>query len=165
MKLHFSQRYAACPLTEADVDAILARCAENEQFYRYHPPLATKESILEDLTALPPGKNAADKHYLGFFDGEGLTAVLDLIERYPQENGTYIGFFMTRKAVQGRGVGSALIGELLNELREEGFCRVRLAVDRGNPQSKAFWKKNGFALTGEEFPNGDSAYLPMERAL
>ena len=165
MKLHFSQRYAACPLTEADVDAILALCAENEQFYRYHPPLATKESILEDLTALPPGKNAADKHYLGFFDGEGLTAVLDLIERYPQENGTYIGFFMTRKAVQGRGVGSALIGELLNELREEGFRRVRLAIDRGNPQSKAFWTKNGFALMGEEFPHGDSAYLPMERAL
>lgn len=92
MKLHFSQRYAARPLTEADVDAILALCAENEQFYRYHPPLATKESILEDLTALPPGKNAADKHYLGFFDGEGLTAVLDLIERYPQEDGAYIGF-------------------------------------------------------------------------
>ena len=32
-------------------------------------------------------------------------------------------------------------------------------------RSKAFWEKNGFALTGEEFPNGDSAYLPMERAL
>ena len=54
---------------------------------------------------------------------------------------------------------------MLNELREEGFRRVRLAVDRGNPQSKAFWEKNGFALTGEEFPHGDQAYLPMERAL
>ena len=138
MKLDFSQKYAVRPLTAGDVDKILALCAENEQFYRYHPPLATKESILEDLTALPPGKNAADKHYLGFFDGAGLTAVLDLIERYPQEDGAYIGFFMTRKAIQGRGVGSALIGELLNELREEGFRRVRLAVDRGNPQSKAF---------------------------
>jgi acetyltransferase, GNAT family len=53
----------------------------------------------------------------------------------------------------------------LDELRREKFCKVRLAVDRGNPQSKAFWEKNGFALTGEEFPNGDSAYLPMERAL
>lgn len=42
---------------------------------------------------------------------------------------------------------------------------MRLAVDRGNPQSKAFWEKNGFALMGEEFPHGDSAYLPMERAL
>ena len=92
------------------------------------------------MTALPPGKCAADKHYLGFFDRETLVAVLDLIERYPQDDTAYIGFFMTKK-------------------------EVRLAVDRGNPQSKAFWEKNGFALTGEEFPNGDSAYLPMERAL
>jgi len=53
----------------------------------------------------------------------------------------------------------------LDELRREKFCKVRLAVDRGNPQSKAFWEKNGFALMGEEFPHGDSAYLPMERAL
>ena len=146
MKLDFSQKYVVRPLTAGDVDKILALCAENEQFYRYHPPLATRESVLEDLSALPPGKNAADKHYLGFFDGETLVAVLDLIERYPKN-------------------GSTFIGELMDELRRERFRKVRLAVDRGNPQSKAFWKKNGFALTGEEFPNGDSAYLPMERAL
>ena len=165
MKLDFSQKYAVRPLTAGDVDKILALCAENEQFYRYHPPLATRESVLEDMTALPPGKCAADKHYLGFFDRETLVAVLDLLERYPQDDTAYIGFFMTKKERQGRGLGTALIGELLDELRREKFCKVRLAVDRGNPQSKAFWEKNGFALTGEEFPNGDSAYLPMERAL
>lgn len=165
MKLDFSQKYAVRPLTAEDVDKILALCAENEQFYRYHPPLATRESVLEDMTALPPGKCAEDKHYLGFFDGETLVAVLDLILDYPQEGTAYLGFFMTKKAVQGRGIGSALIGELLNELRKADCKKARLAVDRGNPQSKAFWEKNGFALTGEEFPNGDSAYLPMERAL
>ena len=165
MKLDFSQKYAVRPLTAGDVDKILALCAENEQFYRYHPPLATRESVLEDLSELPPGKNAADKHYLGFFDGKTLVAVLDLILDYPQEGTAYLGFFMTKKAVQGRGIGSALIGELLNELRKADCKKARLAVDRGNPQSKAFWEKNGFALTGEEFLHGDSAYLPMERAL
>ena len=94
-----------------------------------------------------------------------LVAVLDLILDYPQEGTAYLGFFMTKKAVQGRGIGSALIGELLNELRKADCKKARLAVDRGNPQSKAFWEKNGFALMGEEFPHGDSAYLPMERAL
>ena len=165
MRLDFSRRYALRPLTDADADAILALCAENEQFYRYHPPLATKESILEDLTALPPGKCAADKHYLGFFGGEALAAVLDLIERYPQDDTAYLGFFMMKKDLQGRGVGSMLIGEALDALREEGFRRVRLAVDRGNAQSKAFWEKNGFVLTGVEAPYGASAYLPMEREL
>ena len=45
MKLDFSQKYAVRPLTARDVDKILALCAENEQFYRYHPPLATRESL------------------------------------------------------------------------------------------------------------------------
>lgn len=165
MKLDFSQKYAVRPLTAGDVDKILALCAENEQFYRYHPPMATRESILADMTALPPGTGAENKHYLGFFDGDALIAVLDLIEHYPQQNTAYIGFFMTKKERQGCGLGTSLIGKLLDELRKEKFCRVRLAIDRGNPQSKAFWEKNGFALMGEEFPHGDSAYLPMERAL
>ena len=165
MRLDFSSKYAVRPLTAADVDGILTLCAGNEQFYRYHPPLAPRESILEDMTALPPGKRAEDKHYLGFFDWKTLIAVLDLIERYPQGDTAYIGFFMTKKERQGCGLGTALISELLDELRREKFCRIRLAVDRGNPQSRAFWEKNGFALTGEEFPHGDSAYLPMERTL
>ena len=165
MRLDFSKTYAVRPLTAADADAILALCAENAQFYRYHPPMATRESILADMTALPPGTGAEDKHYLGFFDGEVLTAVLDLIEHYPQKDVAYIGFFMTKKERQGGGLGTALIGELLDELRQAKFCRVRLAVDRGNPQSKAFWEKNGFVLTGEEFAHGTSAYLPMEREL
>lgn len=165
MKLDFSQKYAVRPLTAGDVDKILALCAENEQFYRYHPPMATRESILADMTALPPGTGAENKHYLGFFDGDALIAVLDLIEHYPQDDTAYIGFFMTKKERQGYGLGTSLIGKLLDELRKEKFCRVRLAIDRGNPQSKAFWEKNGFALMGEEFPHGDSAYLPMEREL
>ena len=107
MKLDFSQKYAVRPLTAGDVDKILALCAENEQFYRYHPPLATRESVLEDMTALPPGKCAADKHYLGFFDRETLVTVLDLIERYPKNDTAYIGFFMTKKERQGRGLGTA----------------------------------------------------------
>ena len=165
MRLDFSQIYAVRPLTAADVDVILALCTGNEQFYRCHPPLATRESGLEDMAALPLGKCAADKHYLGMFDGETLAAVLDLIERYPQDDTAYIGFFMTKKEWQGCGLGSTLIGELLDELRRERFRKIRLAADKGNPQSEAFWEKNGFALTGEEFPHGDSAYLPMERAL
>ena len=87
-------KYAVRPLTAEDAEEILALCAENGQFYRYHPPMATRESILADMTALPPGTGAENKHYLGFFDGEALIAVLDLIEHYPQQNTAYIGFLV-----------------------------------------------------------------------
>ena len=38
-------------LGERDVDAILALCEGNRLFYQYHPPMATRESILADMTA------------------------------------------------------------------------------------------------------------------
>lgn len=57
-------------LGERDVDAILALCEGNRLFYQYHPPMATRESILADMAALPPGKGMEDKAYVGFFEGE-----------------------------------------------------------------------------------------------
>ena len=56
-------------------------------------------------------------------------------------------------------------GGCMARLSAAGYHRLRLAVDEGNPQSLAFWTKNGFALTGEVRPNDFSAYLPMERSI
>ena len=147
------------------MDEILALCAGNEQFYRYHPPLATRESIFEDMKALPPGKSAADKHYSGFFDGETLIAVLDLILGYPDAQTAFLGFFMTAAAVQKKGVGSAIVANIRTCCKRLGFTRLRLAIDEGNPQSEAFWAKNGFRKTGERRISGAHTYLPMELPL
>lgn len=56
-----SASYAVRRLAEADIPAVLALQSANPQFYRYHPPLPSEASIREDLSALPPGKTAADK--------------------------------------------------------------------------------------------------------
>lgn len=44
-------------LDENDVDAIYSVSRENKIFYQYHPPFVTKESIKEDIEALPPNKS------------------------------------------------------------------------------------------------------------
>ena len=137
-------------------------CSCNPQFYRYHPPMATKASILDDLQAVPPGKTLSDKCFIGFYDGETLAAMMDLITGYPNPATAFIGLFMVDAAQQGRGTGSALIADCKQALRAEQFKTLRLAIDEGNPQSKAFWQKNGFALTGQRTPNENGAYLPME---
>ena len=67
---------------------------------------------------------------------------------------------MVDAAQQGRGTGSTLIADCKQALRAEQFKTLRLAIDEGNPQSKAFWQKNGFALTGQRTPNENGAYLP-----
>ena len=121
------------------------------------------------MRALPPGKMPEDKFYVGYFAGddlstgapseERLTAVLDLILDYPEEKTAYIGFFMVDAAMQGTGLGSRLAGEAAAYLRAKGYTKLRLGVDRGNPQSLSFWRKNGFAQVSE------GVYIVMERAL
>ena len=160
-----SKNYQVRRLGRDDVDAIYELCRENRIFYRYHEPFVTKESILDDMEALPPGKSREDKYYIGFFDGGSLVAIMDLILGYPEKNTAFIGLFMTAHDRQGCGLGSRILRDCMARLSAAGYHRLRLAVDEGNPQSLAFWTKNGFTLTGEVHPNDFSAYLPMERSI
>lgn len=146
-------------LTPGDTDAILLLMQGNDIFFRHHPPAPTRESIAEDMAALPPGKTCADKRYVGFFREGFLVAVMDLILRHPDDKTAFIGFFMMHPTCQQQGTGSAIIAECAAALRAQGFARIRLGVDKGNPQSNAFWRKNGFAVVDE------SLYFIMERAL
>ena len=158
---NLSDEYAVRRLTPEDVPAIFALSAGNTLFYEYHPPFVTEESILDDMTALPPETPADRKYYVGFFrDGE-LIAVLDLILGYPDDATAFIGLFMTAVSTQGQGIGSRILTRCLDFLRACGYSRVRLGVDRGNPQSFHFWTKNGFSVD----PTAQSPYLVMTKSL
>ena len=160
-----SKDYDVRYLEVEDIDAILELCAGNELFYQYHPPFSTRESILDDMNALPPGKIKRDKYYVGYFKGNELAAVLDLILGYPDEKTAYIGFFMMNKKYQGKGIGTQIISECAKYLAKLQFETIRLAIDRGNPQSEAFWTKKEFTKTEEKVKGQVSAYIPMERKL
>lgn len=162
---HLTNQYAVRNLIPADGKIVYEALRNHTIFYKYHPPMVTMKSILEDMAALPPNKGYEDKHYIGFFSGDTLVAVMDLIEHYPQCGTALIGFFALNSAMQGIGIGSAIISDSLSYLGKQGFRKVRLGVDKGNPQSKAFWTKNGFAFTGEEILNDFSSVFVMERTL
>ena len=72
---------------------------------------------------------------------------------------------MTARETQGKGEGTALIGCLLRRLEERGYARVGLAYAKGNPQSQAFWQKNGFTPTGREKDSGGYTAVVMERLM
>lgn len=154
-----SDTFAVRRLREDDVERIYDVCRGNKIFYEYHPPFVTRESIREDMAALPTGKGYKDKYFVGFFERDALVAVMDLILDYPREGVAFIGLFMMNSPYQNRGVGSKIIGECMNALGRAGFHGVRLGVDRGNPQSYAFWQKNGFRAVSED------KYIVMESAL
>lgn len=158
-----SARYAVRRLTEEDIEDILVLCAGNPLFYRYHPPRATCDSIRADMAALPPKTREEDKFYLGYFARGKFAAVLDLILGYPKERAAYIGFFMLAAEEQGKGEGSKIVAELASALKTQGIEELHLAIDRGNPQSEAFWKKNGFKARSED--SGEGRFLPMEKKI
>ena len=149
-----NERYTIRRMDETDADAILELCLGNTQYYRYCEAEPSREQVLNDLRITPPGKDRCDKHYVGFYQGETLVAVMDLIDGYPEPENGYIGFFMMNIACQGRGVGSSIIGEVSRHLRSIGKASILLAIDKGNPQSTHFWKKNGFQVIREVDRNG-----------
>jgi len=166
MNIQFlSSRYTIRALLPQDAEMIYEVLKANTIFYQFHPPMVTVESILEDMEALPPNKGYEDKYYIGFFDEGTLVAVMDIIEHYPNPGTALLGFFAMNTNLQGQGIGTEIISGSTDHLAQVGFKKVRLGIDKGNPQSKAFWLKNNFSFTGEEYESDGSTILVMERKL
>ncbi len=152
--LKLSSKYDVRILEGSDADEILGLCKQNTLFYEYTEARPTREDILNDMKATPPGIELSDKYYFGFFDNQRLIAVMDLIDGYPKPEIAYIGFFMMSKNYQGKQLGTTIISEVVEYIRSIGKTAIHLAIDKGNPQSTHFWKKNGFKVIAEADVNG-----------
>ena len=159
-----SKRYSIRRMDDSDADSILELCKGNAQYYLYCQAEPSKEQILNDLHITPPGIDFSDKYYIGFYQGNTLVAVMDLIDGYPGPDTAFIGFFMMRKEFQGNQVGSTIIQETAAYLKTLGMTSIQLGIDKGNPQSTHFWKKNGFVVK-EEIDRGDWTVLLAEKTL
>ena len=160
-----SDRYLVRRMTDDDIAEIYALCRNNTLYYHYCPPFVTEGSIESDMRALPPNKEYADKYYLGYYDGEKLIAVMDLILSFPDKDTAFIGFFMTDTSVQKAGVGSRIIDTLCSCLKNHGFSGIRLGWVKGNPQSEHFWKKNLFIETGVTYDTDDYTVVLAQRTI
>lgn len=146
---NMSETYNVEKLTENDIETIYRLCQGNKLYYRYCQAEISREQILRYLYLRPEGVNEDNKYYLGFFKDELLVAVLDILNGYPDEKTCFIGFFMVNILYQGQGIGTEIIESVLAYIKKIGKAKVRLGIDKENPQSKAFWKKNGFKVIKE----------------
>lgn len=146
-------------LTEQDIPLIYALCLGNQQYYKYCMKQPSVELIKSDLIITPPGIERSKKYYVGFFEKETLVAIMDLIDGYPDDKIAFIGFFMMNIDFQGNGLGSSIIHEVLKYLKSNGFMTIQLGIDKNNPQSNHFWKKNGFHIVQEVTQDKDIILL------
>ena len=159
-----SRHYEVRKLDDTDADEILGLCEGNKLFYQYCEARPTREQVLNDLHITPPGIELSDKYYIGFYQKNTLAAVMDLIDGYPEPDMAFIGFFMMRNELQGRQIGSAIIEETAAYLKATGKTAIRLGIDKDNPQSTHFWKKNGFHVI-REVDRGGWTILVAEKTL
>lgn len=157
--------YTVRELTEADVPEMLRVARSNPLFYRYMRPTPTEENLTADLTALPPRRTLADKHFFGWFAGEKLIAMMDLIWRHPKPDMAFIGWFILDSAVQGCGLGRRLVSDVLAMLKAQGVTEVRLGRIEGNPQSEHFWHVCGFEENGLGYDTDDYHVIVMAKKL
>ena len=105
------------------------------------------------------------KFFIGFYQEGTLVAICDLILGYPNATTAFIGLFMVNANFQGQGIGTKIIQEMFVYLKELSFNFIQLAYVKGNPQSKAFWEKNGFLPTGVEHTLPEYTKIVMQKKL
>jgi len=158
-----STSYQVEKLTPSDADHALKLVQSNQNFFNFCPPAPTRHSILEDMKVVPANKTLDDKYYLGYFDGDKLVAILDLITGYPAPKDAWVGFFMVDSEYQRQGIGSKIIADLEAALDKSGLERIELAFPKGNEQSQKFLLKNNFQAMNREVPVPGYTMVIMEK--
>jgi ribosomal protein S18 acetylase RimI-like enzyme len=82
----------------------------------------------------------ADGHVLGY----------QLSTRNPL--GAHLARLAVRPALQGRGVGRALVADLIQQAERHGMYHLTVNTQSDNLSSLALYKKIGFRETGERYP-------------
>ena len=157
--------FAVRALSQADVPAMLQMAQGNPLYYAHMRMQPTSDNLTETLTALPPRRTLADKHFFGWFEGNQLIAMMDLIWRHPSEDMAFIGWFMVDAARQGRGLGRRLVADVLAMLKNASVTEVRLGCIDGNPQSERFWHACGFVENGLGYDTAAYHVTVMSRKL
>lgn len=160
-----SDKYLVRRIDYSDVAKVYELCCNNSLYYQHCPPFVSTQSIIDDMSALPPNKDFFDKYYVGYYEGDKLIAVMDLIMAYPDESTAFIGFFMTDTSVQNNGIGSTIIDELCAALYHIGVSSLRLGWVKGNPQAEHFWHKNRFIETGTTYDTDSYTVVVAQRVL
>ena len=161
-----SSEFAVRRITEAEISEVYRLCRENRRYYRNLKTKPTLRGLTEVISEVPEGTAPEAKHFVGFYDGEErLTAILDLITGYPEDDDAFIGWFMVDAAMQGQGIGSQIFADVRAAMSGQGFDFLSVGVSKENSDAIDFWQKQGFAFSGKEIEwNGRNVAL-MERSI
>ncbi len=105
------------------------------------PPDRVRHPLLELFQLLPTAPYLASSHvhraFQLLFDVDGL---------HPKEPHWYLATLGTEPSMQGKGIGSALLGDVLARADEEG---VPAYLESSKERNVPFYARSGFEVSGE----------------
>ncbi len=159
-----STQYRVKTIAEEDIQDVYRLCRNNRRYYRYIHERPSMKNLTEVITKLPDGTGMEDKHFVGFYDGDGkLIALLDLITGYKEADDAFIGWFIVDAEKQGQGIGSQLFADIRAALSGLGYDKLRLGCVKENKEAESFWQAQGFAFNGAEEEQERYTVRYMER--
>ncbi len=160
-----SDKYRVAPLGKQDVEALYRLSLTQPEYWRTLNETPDRRKLAHSLTAVPPGVDAGNKFYLGFWQGHKLIAVLELVFGYPEADCVLVGLLMADGHSQRQGLGTDIVRRLEKQLAGLGYKTLVLSYAEGNRIARSFWLKNGFQETGDADEYDDIRLIAMEKIL
>jgi GNAT superfamily N-acetyltransferase len=129
------------------VQRLFERCSDYAVLHDGEPFGPT--AAIDEFTALPPGRDIADKFVYGVAgDSEppSLEAVLESVRGYPNERTWWLGLLLVDPPSRSTGVGGRLYEWFEQWVEGQGFEAIALSVIDDNPRGQAFWRRQGFGV-------------------
>jgi GNAT superfamily N-acetyltransferase len=153
--------YEIKPITKQNFEQAFEIYDSNQDFFLLtQNKKATISESVNDIEALPPDCSITQKIYAGLYKGEKIIAVIDLIERYPNQTSFWIGLLLVRGDMQGKKIGSKIINAILNSAEIAGYQTAQLGVIETNKKAIVFWQRHGFEISGH---NDNIAILKLQK--
>lgn len=84
------------------------------------------------------------KKIMGFYQGNEIVTIADVIYGYPQEKYVFIGLLMVTQEKQGNGIGGIAYRKIEESAIALGYGYIQLAILIKNVNVYNFWQKLGF---------------------
>ena len=86
--------------------------------------------------------------FVGEISGEIVASYRLIPKLYRQAHVYYLGSFVVKKGMHGKGIGSRVLQQILEYAKENGKSRIELTVDLHNQAAIHLYKKSCFVIEG-----------------
>lgn len=89
--------------------------------------------------------------HLGFVRGIWACLIFSLFERKPKQGELVMDGIAVDTLMQGQGIGSQLLDNIIQYAKENHYSTIRLDVINSNPRAKKLYQSKGFVVTKTDY--------------